>query len=126
MDLLISLFSLTAVKKPPFRLDEEGWGEFEMQIVLTAAGKGGDHTLDHDLNFQSERYEAKHWITFKNPKPELIQLLKESGPVPGEENGARSRSSLPNSKKKKDKAVGLRALIKAVIARLIWKISNRG
>lgn len=126
MDLLISFFSPTAVKKPPFRLDEEGWGEFEMQIVLTAAGKGGDHTLDHDLNFQSERYEAKHWITFKNPKPELIQLLKESGPVPGEENGARSRSSLPNSKKKKDKAVGLRALIKAVIARLIWKISNRG
>lgn len=76
-----------------------------MQITLAAVGKGGDHTIDHDLNFQSERYEAKHWITFKNPKPELIQALRESGPVPGEENGARSRSSIPSAKKKKDKAV---------------------
>jgi transcription initiation factor IIF auxiliary subunit len=49
-------------KKPPFRIDEKGWGEFDMTIVLTAVGKGGDHTLDHDLNFQSERYEAKHQV----------------------------------------------------------------
>ena len=33
-----------------------------MSIVLTAVGKGGDHTLEHDLNFQSERYEAKHQV----------------------------------------------------------------
>lgn len=26
--------------------------------------------------------------TFKNPKPELLSLLRESGPVPGDENGA--------------------------------------
>lgn len=49
-------------KKPPFRIDEKGWGEFDMSIVLTAVGKGGDHSLDHDLNFQSERYEAKHQV----------------------------------------------------------------
>tara|TARA_R110002003_G_scaffold235_15_gene17075 strand:+ start:3642 stop:3869 length:228 start_codon:yes stop_codon:yes gene_type:complete len=54
---------ITAVfKKPPFRIEEKGWGEFDMSIVLTAVGKGGDHTLDHDLNFQSERYEAKHQV----------------------------------------------------------------
>jgi transcription initiation factor IIF auxiliary subunit len=33
-----------------------------MTIVLTGVGKGGDHTLEHDLNFQSERYEAKHQV----------------------------------------------------------------
>lgn len=33
-----------------------------MTIVLTAAHKGGEHTLSHDLNFQSERYEAKHQV----------------------------------------------------------------
>lgn len=33
-----------------------------MSIVLTAAHKGGEHTLNHDLNFQSERYEAKHQV----------------------------------------------------------------
>ena len=49
-------------KKPPFRIDEQGWGEFDMTIVLSAAHKGGEHTLSHDLNFQSERYEAKHQV----------------------------------------------------------------
>ncbi len=51
-----------AIKKPPFRIAEKGWGEFDMQIVLTGFHKGGDHTINHDLNFQSERYEAKHPI----------------------------------------------------------------
>lgn len=51
-----------AFKKPPFRIDEQGWGEFDMSIVLTAAHKGGEHTLQHDLNFQNERYEAKHQV----------------------------------------------------------------
>lgn len=49
-----------AFKRAPFRIEEEGWGEFDMEIVLTAAEKGGEHSLPHDLNFQSERYEAKH------------------------------------------------------------------
>lgn len=49
-------------KKPPFRIDEKGWGEFEMTIVLSGMHKGGDHTLDHDLNFQQERYEATHTV----------------------------------------------------------------
>ena len=49
-------------KKPPFRIEEKGWGEFDMSIVLSAVAKGGDHTLEHDLNFQSERYEAKHQV----------------------------------------------------------------
>jgi hypothetical protein len=33
-----------------------------MTIVLTGAHKGGDHTLAHDLNFQSEKYEATHQV----------------------------------------------------------------
>lgn len=100
-----------------------------MQIVLTAAHKGGEHTLDHDLNFQSERYEAKHtivsrqthkdnsgWVvwltqrrlqTFKNPKPDLVALLAESGPT-GQENGVQGRRDETQKKKKsKDKNVSL-------------------
>lgn len=49
-------------KKPPFKIEEKGWGEFDMTIVLSATNKGGDHSLEHDLNFQSERYEAKHTV----------------------------------------------------------------
>ena len=50
------------MNSPPFKITEEGWGEFDMSIILTAVEKGGDHTLVHDLNFQSNRYEAKHAI----------------------------------------------------------------
>jgi len=53
-----------------------------MSIVLTIAGKGGEHTVAHDLNFQSERYESNHkqvssvgpcrsleWCERKKPTP---------------------------------------------------------
>ena len=46
----------------PFKIQEEGWGEFDMEIVLSAMDKGGEFPLQHDLNFQNGRYEAKHPI----------------------------------------------------------------
>lgn len=52
----------TAFKRPPFRIQEQGWGEFDMQIHLTAVDKGGEHVIPHDLNFQSEHYETKHTV----------------------------------------------------------------
>ncbi|TPR01364.1 Phosducin family protein [Aspergillus niger] len=91
-----------AFKNPPFRISEEGWGEFDMQIGLTAADK--EHFVTHDLNFAQPRYESKHVITFKNPKPALLALLRESGPVPGDENGVKSKRAAAGeegSKKKK-------------------------
>ena len=54
---------LYSVKKgPPFRIEEEGWGEFDLSIILTATEKGGDHTVGHDLNFAQPRYESVHTI----------------------------------------------------------------
>jgi transcription initiation factor IIF auxiliary subunit len=50
----------TVFKRPPFRIQEEGWGEFDMQIGLTAGDK--EHVIGHDLNFASARYESKHPI----------------------------------------------------------------
>lgn len=47
----------TAFNKPPFRISEEGWGEFDMQIEFTADKA---HFIKHDLHFQDERYESKH------------------------------------------------------------------
>lgn len=80
-----------------------------MQIIVTAAEK--DHTFTHDLNFAQPRYESKHVVvrnpffwyiylsedgqliakTFKNPKPALLAALRESGPVPGDENGMKAK-----------------------------------
>lgn len=56
-----------------------------MQIVFTGKFRGGDHPVTHDLHFQQEKYESLHTITFRNPKPDLVNLLGESGPT---ENGA--------------------------------------
>ncbi|KAF2126841.1 SAS complex, SAS5 subunit/transcription initiation factor IID, subunit 14 [Dothidotthia symphoricarpi CBS 119687] len=95
------------IKKAPFRIDENGWGEFDMQIVLSTIGKGGEFTLGHDLNFQAERYEAKHQVTFRNPRPELLALLQESGPT--DMNGARNKD--PKQKKnRRDKNVDMEKL----------------
>jgi transcription initiation factor IIF auxiliary subunit len=44
-------------KQPPFRIQEEGWGEFDMSIELTA---DKSYTIQHDLNFAQTRYESKH------------------------------------------------------------------
>jgi len=95
------------IKKAPFRIEEKGWGEFDMTIVLSAVGKGGDSTLDHDLNFQAERYEAKHQVTFRNPKPELLAILQESGPA--DANGVRNKDA-SKKKNRRDKNVDMEKL----------------
>lgn len=55
---------LSVIKKPPFLLQEKGWGEFDMEIVLHGTDKGGDHTVRHDLNFQKNMYESVHTIVY--------------------------------------------------------------
>ncbi|MCJ1420594.1 hypothetical protein MMC32_006952 [Xylographa parallela] len=70
--------------------------------------KGGDTTLSHDLNFAENRYETKHVVAFKNPKAALLEKLRESGPVPGDENG-KKRTGEESAKKKKrvDKGIDM-------------------
>lgn len=51
-----------AIRRAPFKIEEEGWGEFDMEIVLSAVEKGGEYPIAHDLNFAAARYEAKHPI----------------------------------------------------------------
>jgi len=75
----------------PFRCENEGWGEFDMTIDLFTGEKNGKTSLIHDLNFASERYEAKHVVSFKSPSAAMVQMLRETGPVPGEENGKKDK-----------------------------------
>ncbi|KXG47391.1 SAS complex, SAS5 subunit/transcription initiation factor IID, subunit 14 [Penicillium griseofulvum] len=96
-------------KQPPFRIQEEGWGEFDMSIELTA---DKSYTIQHDLNFAQTRYESKHVLTFKNPKPALMAALRESGPVPGDENGIKHKrpaggEESAKKKKRTDKNVDM-------------------
>ncbi|KAJ5713281.1 Transcription initiation factor TFIID subunit 14 [Penicillium malachiteum] len=87
-------------KNPPFRISEEGWGEFDMQIEFVA---DKSHFINHDLNFREERYESKHIISFKNPKPAFMAALRESGPTPGDENGIKKRGGTGEESAKKKK-----------------------
>lgn len=65
-----------------------------MSIDLYTSEKSAKHTILHDLNFAKPRYEAKHVITFKNASAALVALLRESGPVPGDDaNGARKKDT---------------------------------
>jgi hypothetical protein len=41
--------------------------------------------------------------TFKNPKPPLMAVLRESGPVPGDENGVKSKRPLAGEESAKKK-----------------------
>lgn len=88
-----------SLKQAPFRIQEQGWGEFDMSIVLTPFSQPkGEQTIFHDLNFQQERYESLQQFTFRNPKPELVDRLRDSGPV-GDANGA----AKPEKRKKASK-----------------------
>ncbi|KAK3069666.1 transcription factor TFIIF complex subunit Tfg3 [Teratosphaeriaceae sp. CCFEE 6253] len=90
-------------KSPPFQIREKGWGEFEMQILLTPLGspKAGEQTLNHDLNFHNTEYESTHSVTFRNPKDRLLDILKESAPAGEAVNGTAAAVSKPEKKRQK-------------------------
>lgn len=88
-----------AFHEPPFKCTNEGWGEFEMTIEVFTTEKGGKHSIAHDLNFASPQYEVTHTIQFKNPSQALQQILRETGPLPSDEE--RKLKKADGSKKKK-------------------------
>ena len=59
---LVMAIMCIVIKRQPFKLEERGWGEFDMEVVLHGADKGGDHLIRHDLNFQKPKYEITHVI----------------------------------------------------------------
>lgn len=91
-------------KKPPFRVAEDGWGEFELQVELKDLS-GKAHTILHDLNFATPRYETKQIIAFKNPKGALLDALRGSGPIPGE-SAAANGADTPAAGKKRTSEIG--------------------
>ncbi|KAI1312980.1 hypothetical protein EDD11_002801 [Mortierella claussenii] len=70
---------LRKVTEYPFALQEKGWGEFDMKIMLYFADKSNaPFVLDHDLHFQMAHYEVTHTLTFKpDLKPSFLKLLNQ-------------------------------------------------
>lgn len=72
-----------------------------MTIDLYTTEKGGKITLFHDLNFAKPRYESKQVVTIKSPSAALINLLRETGPVPGDDANGGARKKADGDKKRK-------------------------
>lgn len=85
-----------------------------MTIDLHSVERGGKHTLGHDLHFKAARYEADHTVTFKNPNAALLEILRKSGPVPGD-GDANGRKKDAERKKKKSGQVDMDKLAEGLV-----------
>lgn len=84
------------IKKPPFKIEEQGWGEFDLIIAVHFVG-GGERKINHDLNFRENKYVTDHQINVPTNKPNLARLLLETGPVPSLSDAAGSASATPGA-----------------------------
>lgn len=77
---------IRTIKNQPFKVEEQGWGEFDIPIAIHLVGlngKLGERKFNHDLNFLQEKYTTDHVITIPTNKSSILnKLLLESGPVP--------------------------------------------
>ena len=79
------------VTDSPFRIEEQGWGGFPMDISVFFLEKAGERKLPHDLNFLKESYETDHVIQVPLNKPLLVTELEKSGSVEDTSNGSTKR-----------------------------------
>lgn len=79
------------VTEQPFRIEEQGWGGFPMDISVFFLEKAGERKLPHDLNFLKDSYETDHVIQVPLNKPLLLAELEKSGSVEDTSNGSGKR-----------------------------------
>ncbi|EGY19491.1 transcription initiation factor TFIID subunit 14 [Verticillium dahliae VdLs.17] len=77
---------------PSFENPTQSWGEFEMVIDCYTTEKS-KQSIPHDLNFQSNHYVSEHTVSFKNPSQALQQILRETGPLPNDEDRAKRKGA---------------------------------
>ncbi len=99
MPPLLQLLTGTAFTKPPFACVNEGWGEFEISIDCYTTEKTKLAPIIHDLNFIETKYESTHNVLFKNPSQALQERLRETGPLPTDEDRPKKKGGLTGGKK---------------------------
>lgn len=72
-----------------------------MTIDCFTTEKGGKTSILHDLNFANPTYENIHTIQFKNPSQALQAILRETGPLPTDEDRKARKVQDTTTKKKK-------------------------
>jgi transcription initiation factor IIF auxiliary subunit len=71
-----------------------------MVIDLYYTDKSGKISVPHDLNFQKNHYEHVRDVTFKNPSQALQNLLRETGPLPSDDDRKRKADGVSKKAKK--------------------------
>ncbi|EGV61170.1 hypothetical protein CANTEDRAFT_116579 [Yamadazyma tenuis ATCC 10573] len=99
---------IRTIKTQPFKVEEQGWGEFDIPIAVHLVGlngKLGERKFNHDLNFLQEKYIVDHVVSIPTNKSSILnKLLLESGPVPTAEDSSKRRNDdLNNSANNKSK-----------------------
>jgi transcription initiation factor TFIID/TFIIF subunit len=84
--------------KPPFTCKNEGWGEFEISIDCYTTEKTKLAPIIHDLNFHQTKYEQTHTVVFKNPSQSLQERLRETGPLPTDDDHRPKKKGLATKK----------------------------
>jgi transcription initiation factor TFIID/TFIIF subunit len=97
-ETLMSLRYSTGFTKPPFTCKNEGWGEFEISIDCYTTEKTKLAPIIHDLNFHQNKYEQTHTVTFKNPSQSLQERLRETGPLPTDDDHRPKKKGLATKK----------------------------
>lgn len=91
------------LQKPPFTLDEQGWGEFDLKIVGKLINSKTTYTFHHDLSFSENAYNSDFECKFPYHTEELRGELKETGLVPEYKETAKGLVDI----KKLQKAINL-------------------
>ncbi|KAH6994103.1 yeats family-domain-containing protein [Fusarium venenatum] len=84
--------------KAPFTCKNEGWGEFEISIDCYTTEKTKLAPIIQDLNFQQTKYEQTHTVVFKNPSQSLQERLRETGPLPTDDDHRPKKKGLATKK----------------------------
>lgn len=87
-----------AFTKAPFTCANEGWGEFEISIDLYTTEKTKLAPIIQDLNFAKPRYDVTHNVTFKNPSQALQERLRETGPLPTDDDHRPKKKGVASKK----------------------------
>ncbi|GAN05306.1 transcription initiation factor TFIID subunit 14 [Mucor ambiguus] len=88
-------------KEEPYVLQEKGWGEFDMRVVLYFTDNITDpQVLLFDLNFALASYSITHSVEFPNASTELVRLLSRD-PSSASTSTATSAASTPRKGGKK-------------------------
>ncbi|KAI9501567.1 hypothetical protein BX070DRAFT_38291 [Coemansia spiralis] len=70
------------VTRAPFKVGEEGWGEFDLIIIVHFINCSETYKIVHDLNFhEGESYMKKYSFTIPDPTPGFLVLFNKHSSV---------------------------------------------